>query len=72
MTGSLKLRDHPSHLVRLACEKCGRVGQYRKQNLVAQFGAEMPLPDLRVEIARCERQGKMHDMCGVHYLGLTG
>ena len=22
-----------------------------------------------VEIAKCEREGKMHDMCGVHYLG---
>jgi hypothetical protein len=20
-------------------------------------------------IAKCEREGKMHDMCGVHYLG---
>jgi hypothetical protein len=30
------------------------------------------LPDLREEIARCERHGKMHDACGVHYLGLTG
>jgi hypothetical protein len=31
----------------------------------------MPLPDLRVEIAQCERQKSMIDPCGVHYLGLT-
>ncbi len=42
------------------------------QTLIARFGADVPLPDLRVEIAQCERRGKMHDVCGVHYLGLTG
>jgi hypothetical protein len=29
------------------------------------------LPDLREEIARREKQRQVHDMCGVHYLGLT-
>jgi hypothetical protein len=71
MTGSIKLRDHPGDTVRVVCEKCGRSGQYRKQSLVARYGPDIPLPDLRVEIAKCEREGKMHDMCGVHYLGLT-
>ena len=27
MTGSLQLRDYPSELVRLSCEKCGRAGK---------------------------------------------
>jgi hypothetical protein len=31
-----------------------------------------PGDTVRVETARCERHGQMHDMCGVHYLGLTG
>ena len=64
MTGSIKLRDHPGDLVRLTCDRCGRSGQYRKQNLIDQYGPEIPLPDLRVEIAKCEREGQMHDMCG--------
>lgn len=72
MNGSLTLHEHPGDLVRLACERCGRAGQYRKQNLIARFGADVPLPDLREEIARCERAQKMHDMCGVHYVGLAG
>lgn len=25
-------------MVHVACEKCGRAGQYRKENLIAQFG----------------------------------
>jgi hypothetical protein len=70
MTGSLTLSDHPADLVRLVCEKCGRAGQYREAKLIERFGADKPLPDLREEIARCERARQMHDMCGVHYLGL--
>jgi hypothetical protein len=72
MTGSIKLRDYPGDMVRLACDRCGRSGQYRKQNLIAQFGSDIPLPDLRHEIAKCERRGEMHDACGVHYVGLVG
>jgi hypothetical protein len=70
MTGSLILADHPGDLVRLACDKCGRAGQYRKEKLVARFGADIALPDLRHEIAQCERRGLMGDSCGVHYVEL--
>jgi len=72
MTGSVKLKDYPGNWVRLICERCGRSGQYKKQTLIAQHGEDIPLPDLREEIAKCERARQMHDMCGVHYLGLTG
>jgi hypothetical protein len=71
MNGSLTLAEHPGHLIRLVCEKCGRAGQYRKQPLIEQYGADMRLPDLREELARCERARQMHDMCGVRYVGLT-
>jgi len=37
------------------------------KNLVERFGANIPLPDLRHEIAKCERRGKMHDACAVRY-----
>jgi hypothetical protein len=70
-TDSLKLRDHPGDVVRLSCAKCGRQGQYRKGKLIAIHGPDIPLPDLRIEIAKCERRGQMHDACGVHYEGLT-
>jgi hypothetical protein len=71
MTGSLSLRDYPGEMVRFACEKCGRAGQYRKQNLIKQFGNDIPLPDLRFRIANCERVGDVHDACYIHYVGLT-
>ena len=48
--GSLQLREYPAETVRLSCEKCGRVGKYKKQNLIDRYGANIRLPDLRQEI----------------------
>ena len=70
MTCSLRLREYPSEIVRLSCSKCGRAGQYRKEKLIERYGADMRLPDLREEIARCERRGLMHDACMVRYVDL--
>ena len=70
MNGSLTLAEHPGELVRLHCEKCGRTGQYHKQTLIERYGPDIRLPDLREEIAQCERARQMHDACSVHYVGL--
>jgi len=47
--------SHPQRISRRhcspACPKCGRAGQYRKQNLIERYGADMRLPDLREEVA---------------------
>ena len=45
--GSLQLREYPAETVRLSCQKCGRAGQYRKQNLIERYGTDIRLPDLR-------------------------
>jgi hypothetical protein len=71
VSGALRLKDYPAAMVQLACARCSRVGRYRKAALIEQFGAEIALPDLRHEIAKCERRGQMHDASGIHYLGLT-
>ena len=68
--GSLQLYEYPADIVRLSCPKCGRSGQYRKQTLIDRYGADIRLPDLQEEIAQCERRGKMHDACMVHYVDL--
>ena len=69
MTGSLTLLAYPAEMVRLSCAKCGRAGQYRKQNLIERYGADIRLPDLREEIAQCRHRG-MHDACMVRYVDL--
>ena len=71
MNGSLQLFEYPGDMVRLACEKCGRSGQYRKQKLIERYGADMRLPDLREETAQCMRHGQMHDACMVRYADLV-
>jgi len=68
MTGSLTLSEYPGEMVRLSCNKCGRSGQYRRQKLIERCGADIRLPDLREEIAQCDRMGKMHDACTVRYV----
>jgi hypothetical protein len=70
MIGSLTLSEYPSEIVRLSCPKCGRDGQYRKQNLIERYGPDIRLPDLREEIAQCERRGQTHDACMVRYFDL--
>jgi hypothetical protein len=56
--GSLQLYEYPADLVRLSREKCGRSGQYRKGKLIAVFGPDIPLPDLRVESSRLRAREK--------------
>ena len=43
---------------------------YRKQYLIERYGADMRLPDLREEIAQCERHGQTHDACMARYVDL--
>jgi len=71
MNSSLQLFEYPGDIVRLSCEKCGRAGRYRKQKLTDRYGADVRLPDLREEIAKCGRHGQTHDACMVHYVGLV-
>jgi hypothetical protein len=41
MNGSLMLCEYPGEMVRFSCEKCGRAGQYKKQNLIAIEGSRI-------------------------------
>jgi hypothetical protein len=45
--------------------------QYRKLKLIERYGADIRLPDLREEIAQCERRGLMHDACMARYVDLV-
>ena len=71
MSGSFQLYEYPANRVRLSCEKCGRSGQYRKQKSIERYGADVRLPDLREQIAQCDRIGKTHDACMVRYVELV-
>jgi len=65
------LADFLHPMVRLACSRCSRRGQYRKTTLIELHGGETTIPDLRHLVARCEHNGKLGDACGVYYADLA-
>ena len=53
----------------LACNRCPRRGRLSTYRLIAEYGADIPIPDpLRVLSVDCpQRQTvQLHDVCGVH------
>ena len=68
--GALHLNDYPTDMVRLACTRCPRKGQYRKAALAVKYGKEISLPTMRVLIAKCEHEGKFGQVYGVYYVDL--
>jgi hypothetical protein len=39
---ALQLKDYPAAMVRLACTRCPRRGQYRVKTLIAEYGEDIP------------------------------
>jgi hypothetical protein len=55
----------PYRMVRLMCDHCPRRGQYRKDTVIARFGDDVLMPDVRHLIAQCQR--KDAPACGFYY-----
>lgn len=67
-------RQFPDTIV-VSCNRCDRRGRRRTARLLAEHGADLPGPDLRrILAADCPRMiaGEMHDVCGIHFPGLSG
>jgi len=65
--GSYTLADYPGPTVRIDCERCGRAGSYRRDGLLARFGADIAQPDLLVALSSCERRRDFSRPCGARY-----
>jgi hypothetical protein len=50
------LAEHPGDMVRLACTKCERAGQYRKATLIERYGPDQNMVDLRLILAPTARR----------------
>jgi hypothetical protein len=58
----------------VACNRCDRRGRLHTHRLIAEHGPDVPIPELRRLIAAdCPRMiaGRMHDVCGVRFPGLS-
>jgi hypothetical protein len=59
----------------VSCNRCERRGVLRTARLLAEHGPNIPGPELsRILAADCPKmiEGKMHDVCGIHFPGLSG
>jgi hypothetical protein len=71
-SGAVTLGDLARHLAMLdvGCRKCERRGRYKVSNLIAKYGPELALPDLRnILAADCPRMKKIsiYEQCGINY-----
>ncbi len=46
-------------------------GSYRRDDLMARFGADIALPDLLVALASCDRRRDFTRLCGARYTDLA-
>jgi hypothetical protein len=64
------LADERNEVVTVECDKCPWRVAFSRRELIATHGADAPMPDVLVHLARpgCERLGSPHwDRCGIHY-----
>jgi hypothetical protein len=68
------VRQFPDAIV-VSCNRCDRRGRLRTARLLTEHGTDLPGPELRrILAADCPRviAGEMHDVCGIHFPGLSG
>ena len=65
-----RLRDEPHASILIACTKCDWKAAFSRDELIAQHGADRPLPDLLSLVAApgCSRVGSPWDRCGAYYV----
>jgi len=76
ISGFVTFGEIASHfsLLDVACNRCDRRGRLRVDQLVAEHGANLPMPELRhILAADCPRMvaGQLHDVSWVHFPGLA-
>jgi hypothetical protein len=59
------------NVVRIECPRSDRVGSYRRDGLLARFGADIALPDLLLTLAECERRRDSSKRCGARFTDLA-
>jgi hypothetical protein len=65
-----RLRDEPHASILIACTKCDWKAAFNRDELIAQHGADRPMPELLSLVAApdCSRVGSQWDRCGAYYV----
>ena len=71
-SGLLTIADHPTDLIEINGQKCGRNGRYKKTMLAETYGSDvMPLDLIGSLASDCEFRGGLNKQgCGAIYLAL--
>ena len=66
-TGSLSPATYPTNAITIRCDRCSRVGRYKRQTLIEQYG-DTAMPDVLNEITACERNHRLSvDRCKAYF-----
>ena len=65
-----RLRDESHASILIACTKCDWKAAFDRDELIAAYGADYPLPNLLNFVAApgCSRVGSQWDRCGAYYV----
>jgi hypothetical protein len=61
-------------VLEVACNRCDRHGRLGVARVIAEHGIQLPIPELRhIVVVDCSRMmaGHLHDVCVVHFPGLS-
>jgi hypothetical protein len=65
-----RITDEPRPIIEVACSKCDWKATFSRAELIANYGAEYPLPNLLDHLAApgCSKIKSQWDRCGVYYV----
>ena len=67
-TGSLSPATYPADAITIRCDRCNRVGRYKRQTLIERYGSAAAMPDVLNEITACERNHRLStERCAAYY-----
>ncbi len=58
-TGSPSPASYPSNAITIRCDRCDRVGRYKRRVLVERYGSAAAMPDVLNAITACERNHRL-------------
>ena len=58
-SGSLSPATYPSDAITIRCDRCARMGRYKRRTLIARYGHDAAMPDVLKEITASGRNQRL-------------
>ena len=67
-TGSLSPATYPTDAITVRCDRCSRVGRYKRRTLIERYRRDAAMPDVLNEITACESNARLStDRCKAYF-----